>query len=690
MTFLSPTMFWLLGFLSVPLILHILNRVKAKEIEYSSIALINEMKSSSIYRLNLRKILILIMRLLFITSLVLMFARPVSKGFIPGWFAAEQEASLAIIIDNSASMKATRNGKSHLTVAKNELMTLLPTFKKETQIIISQTCPPKSVYKGKNILSDIRSSIKYIEPTNDYDNLYESIKNAISDDDIDGVIKECIVFSDFMYSPDSTYLKKFEKENNWKFYFIKQKNLDNNLGVTNASLLTRMKLKSQLISIETDVKSTGNNKLDNIPIELSFNKQRVGQVITDFIPKFEKSFLFQAYPIKNGILESVITLPEDDYLLDNSWYQTIAIMDKINCSIIGPNQEDISLIEMVLKSIDTEGSFLNITRIFQPKIKRLFLDDIDVILVHNIEGISEDGVNDLEKFLNKGGGVIWFQGGASLENFNENIFSRLYFPKQKQLINSGGGVFNIEISSDKSQLLKGLQKRTIQKELPEIYKYIKTEISANHEVHWKLNNDDPFLIEFSEGIGNIYYFSSLLDFRWTDLPIRGLVVPLLYKLLVLTGTDEINTAPVLINEPKIIEIKESSLNDSWEVLSPTGKTELIVPNYDKENIRITQTDELGIYEVFNNGNLFTSFPTRLHYNEYHRPYTGENIFNHSFSSNMLRWIDLDSDFKQVFSEIRHGKSLWKTFLVAAIIFLLIETILSAPNTKKLKLEKFEE
>ena len=203
MTFLSPTMFWLLGFLSVPLILHILNRVKAKEIEYSSIALINEMKSSSIYRLNLRRILILIMRLLFITSLVLMFARPVSKGFIPGWFAAEQEASLAIIIDNSASMKATRNGKSHLTVAKNELMTLLPTFKKETQIIISQTCPPKSVYKGKNILSDIRSSIKYIEPTNDYDNLYESIKNTISDDDIDGVIRECIVFSDFMYSPDS-------------------------------------------------------------------------------------------------------------------------------------------------------------------------------------------------------------------------------------------------------------------------------------------------------------------------------------------------------------------------------------------------------------------------------------------------------------------------------------------------------
>ena len=170
------------------------------------------------------------------------------------------------------------------------------------------------------------------------------------------------------------------------------------------------------------------------------------------------------------------------------------------------------------------------------------------------------------------------------------------------------------------------------------------------------------------------------------MPIRGIVVPLLYRLLILTGTDEINTAPVLINESKIIDIKESNLNNSWEVLSPSGKTELIVPNYDKENIRITQTNELGIYEVYNNGKLFTSFPTRLHYNEYPRPFIGENNFNQNFSNETLRWINLDSDFKQVFSETRHGKSLWKIFLFAAIVFLLIETILSAPNTKSLKIK----
>ena len=458
--------------LLVPVIIHILNRFKVIEVQYSSILLINELKSNSIYKLNLRKILILILRLLFIASLVLMFAKPVTKGFIPGWFAAEQDASLVIILDNSASMTALKNGKMYLNIAKNELMTILPTFKKETQVIIWQTCPPKNVYKGINISSEIRSSLKYIEPTNDYDNLYKSINEIIIDDDITGVIKECIVFSDFMYSPDTSYFKNNQILSDWKFYFIKQKMVDNNLSVSNVSLLNRMKLLSQLISVETDIKNTGINKIESVPIELCFNKQRVGQVITEFEPKNEKSFQFQAYPIKNGILESVITLPEDDYLLDNNWYQTIAIMDKINCGIIGPNLEDISLIEMVLKSIDNDGSFLNITKVFQPKIKRLFLDDMDVIIVHNIEGISQEGVDDLEKFLDRGGGIIWFQGNASKENFNEYIFSRLDFPKQKQLVSSGGGVFSIETSLEESQLLEGLQKRTIQKELPEIYQYV--------------------------------------------------------------------------------------------------------------------------------------------------------------------------------------------------------------------------
>ena len=46
--------------------------------------------------------------------------------------------------------------------------------------------------------------------------------------------------------------------------------IDNNLSVSNVSLLNRMKLLSQLISVETDIKNTGINKYRQCPNRIKF------------------------------------------------------------------------------------------------------------------------------------------------------------------------------------------------------------------------------------------------------------------------------------------------------------------------------------------------------------------------------------------------------------------------------------
>ncbi len=687
MTFLAPSALWLLSLISIPLIIHFWNRFKVDEVDFSSVMFLEKLESNAIYRLKLKKILILILRVLFISSLVMMLAQPVTKGFIPGWLAGEQESSLIILIDNSASMSVINKGRTFLDISKNESFRLLSEFDDNTQIIISQTCPPKVVFTGKNNDPDIRNAIKNIEPTNGYDNLWTYFDEIISSEDIIGKIKECIVFSDFMYSPDSSFNNSLGNYDNWKFYFITPGKVSSNLGIVNVSTVDRIKTLNQLIKLDTDIKNTGYKKKQNVPIELLFNNRRVGQVISEFDPDIRKSFLFQAYPSEAGILESKMVLPSDDYLLDNNWYQIMPIMKQIRIGVIGSSLEEISLIEMVIKSIDPENTFLTINKSVQPNINRLFLNEFDMAIIHNISSITDEGVHDLERFLKKGGGVIWFQGDSSKENFHSDMYSKLAFPEQIKQINSGDGVFKTNVSNDKFDLLQDLQKRTLQKELPEVFNYIGVKLSSNHKIHWALNNNDPILLEFSIGTGNIFYFSTLLDLGWNDLPIRGMVVPLIYRLIILTGTDEINTAPVLINEPKVIAIKESDLMKKWEVLSPSGKIELIIPNYDNESIAILNTDELGIYKVLSEGEHFTSFPTRLHYKEYIKPIIDNNYIDPFLSKDQIRWININSDFSQVFSHIRNGKSLWGIFLILALIFLLGETILSVPKVENLRFKK---
>ena len=155
-------------------------------------------------------------------------------------------------------------------------------------------------------------------------------------------------------------------------------------------------------------------------------------------------------------------------------------------------------------------------------------------------------------------------------------------------------------------------------------------------------------------------------------------------MLIITGTDNINTLPITIDDSKWISIKEEDLRKKWEVKSPNGSTILIIPDFDKEGILIDQTDELGFYDVFFDEKVFTSFPTRLNNQEFIKPMIDQSIIENYIDNKNVRWLKLDDNFKNEFSEIRHGKSLWKIFLYVILILVLIETFLGKPDIKRTK------
>ncbi|MFL3014333.1 MAG: hypothetical protein ACJZ2B_00860 [Candidatus Neomarinimicrobiota bacterium] len=597
---------------------------------------------------------------------------------MPGWISAEQDSKLVILIDNSASMSSQNGEKSYLEQSKNLAMALVSHFGDKTNITISQTCPPKVVFSGIKNDEELRNTLKSIKTTASHDNLWKTISNNLLENDFTEPIKECVVFSDMMHLPDSSFLKRINDFNKWKFYFVKPEPVKNNIGVLNVSPANRIKSLGQLIKLDTRVKNSGKDSKLNVPLELLFNEQRVGQVVSQFESQKEKEFLFQAYPIEAGILESKIILPKDDYQFDNRWYLSMPIMDEIRCSIIGSDTKEIAMLEMILRSIDPSNELLKIDTRIQPNISRLFLDDIDVVLIHNPTAMSNESIKDLDQFLKEGGGVLWFQGNKINSQYDPELFSTIGFPDSEILVKSGQGIFETDMPYERSDIIQDIKVRDISKELPEVFQYVKVIPNSEHKVHLALNNNDPFLMEFHRGSGTVFYFSSLLDLEWNDLPIRGVVVPLLYKLIILSGTDEINTSAVLINEHKWISIEESKLTNKWEVVSPSGVTEMIVPEYDKEGIMITGTNELGIYQVYSNGENFTSFPTRLHYKEYIQKHIQQSDVESIFGSENIRWLKIEDNFAKIFAETRHGKSLWKFFLIAAIILLLIETIVGRP------------
>ena len=119
MNLLAPSVLWILAAIAIPIVRHIFTRLRLNKVEFSTLQFIKQLETSSIRKVQIQQIILLLLRILAITALVLMLAQPVTQGLLPGWLVADQRASLVIVIDNSASMNGKIDGESLLKRAKS-------------------------------------------------------------------------------------------------------------------------------------------------------------------------------------------------------------------------------------------------------------------------------------------------------------------------------------------------------------------------------------------------------------------------------------------------------------------------------------------------------------------------------------------------------------------------------------------
>ena len=180
MTFLSPSSLLFLFAISIPIMIHILNRLTVKKVDFSTIRFIKNLENNAIRSIRFKKWVLLLLRIGIITALVLMIARPVTKGFMPGWISAELESRLLLVIDNSSSMSGKINSLSLLESSKKSAMLIPQIFSKNTTVNIIQTCPPRTLFSGKINDPSIPLIINQIHPTVKYDNLWTVVDSLTS------------------------------------------------------------------------------------------------------------------------------------------------------------------------------------------------------------------------------------------------------------------------------------------------------------------------------------------------------------------------------------------------------------------------------------------------------------------------------------------------------------------------------
>jgi hypothetical protein len=119
MTFLQPFVLWGLPLILLPILIHLLNRMRHRPQPWAAMRFLISATRSSINNARLREWLILLFRVLAVLMLVLFVGRPLAGGWL-GWALAPAPDTVLILLDRSASMEmqvpGTTNTKRELAL----------------------------------------------------------------------------------------------------------------------------------------------------------------------------------------------------------------------------------------------------------------------------------------------------------------------------------------------------------------------------------------------------------------------------------------------------------------------------------------------------------------------------------------------------------------------------------------------
>ncbi|MBL4710371.1 MAG: BatA domain-containing protein, partial [Flavobacteriales bacterium] len=118
MKFIAPEFLYALGFLAIPILIHLFNFRRYKTVKFSQVRFLKSVKKQTQSTSKLKHIIVLLCRCFALAALVLAFAQPIlEKDNQP---IAVGKKGVVIYLDNSFSMQANAEVGSLLDLAKSK------------------------------------------------------------------------------------------------------------------------------------------------------------------------------------------------------------------------------------------------------------------------------------------------------------------------------------------------------------------------------------------------------------------------------------------------------------------------------------------------------------------------------------------------------------------------------------------
>ena len=731
MTFVS------LGFLfaaaagAIPVVLHMINRQKAKEMPFSTLRFLRLSVQRTRRKRRIHDLLLMLLRMAALVLLAVGLAEPTITNLSSFWGGGT--SAVAIVLDNSASMGQIDEGVPRFETARaaaHQIMDQLapgdqvalmlsggPEFPEEGHLhrahekvlqLLDQTAVSyeradlaMKVRDARKLLDASAAQNKQIYVLTDLQALsWEGLAGdslaapsgpggAASAGGADPASENPVIFVDCHRAPKP------------------------NVAISGLDLAAAVPVAGVTVQATVELLNASEAPQQrNLELHLDGARQ-AGSPLLKIPPRGRLKHVFQFQFERGGLHRGEVRLIGDDgSIFDNRRFFTIQVNQAIPVAIVKPRRHEITYledsfyVERALAPGRSGGWAIRTTILTADELISEPLGNYTAIFCVNLPAPEADAAGRLADYAARGGNLFWFSG----DNVDPEAYNRMNDTSGGRLLPCAlNEVRSPEPETDRDSWHIGFLDKTHPAlgDLTEpaalyqsvlVYKHVRMDAKGSPEarVMARLDDGEPLLVQRGVQQGTTTMLGTSAHVGWTNLPVRPLFLPLLARLTFELAGGERTRHQALAGSPLILPLEDQLGPSGVEVLPPSGATIRLSTEDDEGNPRATftyaDTHEVGIYQL---RLLEAVRPRQIAYSVNVDPdeanpskITPEELETR-FAGTPLVFAGDPHDLSSTFTKLKEGESLWEIFLAVVLLLLVFETFLANRLSPKKEDDQFQ-
>ena len=541
---------------SIPLILHLLNRERARRLIFSTVRFIQMSHQTNVRRHKLKRLLLLLMRILMLALLGLAFARPFFADAPEFTQKTGGKRNVVIILDTSYSMQY----EGVLENAKKEAVKILDGLDaSDAACLILSSDNARVVAPLGSEFAHIRTALDNAATSNEPTDYLDAMQTA---DEILQPIpigeKQVYLIADMQKRGWENFIETDKLSPDIRIHFVDVRaEKPQNYAITELSVPSVVLKEQKASHLVARVRNFGDEPVENLQVRLFIDGNVIDSVALDIAPDDLTDAVFKVEFQDEATHTGWVELPEDALSIDNKRYFTLQSLQSIKVHAVREEPRTRGRYQTVetffMKKALASGSdavqidFTESVSVPNPST----LASVDVLILADVAELSSGEAERVKAYVAAGGGLIVTVGN--------NIGVDTY----KQRLGGEAGLMPCDFVQAVGDALDREQFRllaTVKYEHPifapfkepnhgdfgkaRFYKIFQAVPTKDATVLAAYDDGSPALFEKPYGtLGRVLCFTSTIDREWNDLPIRAVYLPFLHESIKYLALKDVDAAP---------------------------------------------------------------------------------------------------------------------------------------------------